>query len=197
MLVGLALLTNGCASLTPPPGQESNLSYTPRGASGPTLADRPGEESPRALASPPPSLPESGWQSATLTRQAVFGIDFLQLADIVLRECPAYSAERLFMDMHRVQRLLEPTLWALASQDPDDKFCVRLEQAHHQAIHGGGNWRLGRTWPNEWNRMIMEALREAEVEAGRLLTRNEVLNIVASRMKRYDIPMKFIHGGRR
>lgn len=78
-----------------------------------------------------------------------------------------------------------------------DKFCVRLEQAHHQAIHGGGNWRSGRTWPNEWNRMIMEALREAEVEAGRMLTRNEVLNIVASRMKRYDIPMKFIQGGRR
>ena len=26
-----------------------------------------------------------------------------------------------------------------------DQFCVRLEQAHHQAIHGGGNWRLGRT----------------------------------------------------
>ena len=26
-----------------------------------------------------------------------------------------------------------------------DQFCVRLEQAHHEAIHGGGNWRLGRT----------------------------------------------------
>ncbi|KFE69582.1 DUF2380 domain-containing protein [Hyalangium minutum] len=480
LLVAFALLTNGCASLTSPPGRESNLSYTPRGASGPSLADRPGEESPRPLASPSTSLHEPGRQSVTLTRQAVFGIvddvqgttvsvasalsklaarppgqgnrglsgvngaftryldhgsnqlpwlhgalgrttlltnaasevadsdmelgilrmtgaqlqaamfgsmllaawlDFLQLADIVLRECPAYSTERLFMDMHRVQRLIEPTLSALASQDPEqveaaaiempglmgqltrefgsirdgarmamersgrlmaaaqlvemltlvstlrmslprlppaapatlgvglvmgsdgvmvgsqiavsaewvelirrlvragvlslpavsaavrihggqvmmaqangelpegvrdalgdspevrgmrvtgragagmsrapmhhvlpeefrawfekrgfrgdmdiDKFCVRLEQAHHQAIHGGGNWRLGRTWPNEWNRMIMEALREAEVEVGRMLTRNEVLNIVASRMKRYDIPMKFIQGGRR
>ena len=26
-----------------------------------------------------------------------------------------------------------------------DQFCVKLEQAHHQAIHGGGNWKLGRT----------------------------------------------------
>jgi hypothetical protein len=78
-----------------------------------------------------------------------------------------------------------------------DQFCVRLEKAHHEAIHGGGNWKLGRTWPGEWNRMIMEALREAEVEAGRLLTRNEVLNIVASRMKRYDIPANFIQGGPR
>jgi hypothetical protein len=78
-----------------------------------------------------------------------------------------------------------------------DQFCVRLEQAHHEAIHGGGNWKLGRTWPGEWNRMIMEALREAEVEAGRMLTRNEVLNIAAARMKRYDIPMRFIQGGPR
>ncbi|WP_224242989.1 DUF2380 domain-containing protein [Hyalangium gracile] len=335
--------------------------------------------------------PEMGHALLRLTgprlESAMFGsmllatwLDFLRLADIVLRECPAYSTERLFMDMHRVQQLIEPTLWALASQDPEkveaaatempelmgkltrefgsirdgariamensgrimaaaqlvemltlasalrmslprlppavpaslgvglvmgsggvmagsqivvsaewvemirrlvqagvlslpaisaavrihggqvmmaqangdlpkgvrdalgespevrgmrvtdgagagmskapkhhvlpkefrawfeqrgfrgdmdiDKFCVRLEQAHHQAIHGGGNWRLGRTWPNEWNRMLMEALGEAEVEAGRQLTRNEILNIVAARMKRYDIPMKFIQGGR-
>jgi hypothetical protein len=78
-----------------------------------------------------------------------------------------------------------------------DQFCVRLEPAHHQAIHGGGNWRLGRTWPNEWNRMLMEALREAEVDAGRMLTQAEVLNIVSGRMKRYDIPMNFTLGRRR
>ncbi|MFP2934865.1 DUF2380 domain-containing protein, partial [Pyxidicoccus sp. 3LG] len=46
-------------------------------------------------------------------------LDFLQLADVVLRECPAYSVERLFMDMHRVRGLMEPTLAALASQDPE------------------------------------------------------------------------------
>ena len=73
-----------------------------------------------------------------------------------------------------------------------DHFRVKLEQAGHQAIHGGGNWRLGRLWPGEWNRMIMEALREAEVEAGRMLTRSEILRIVAHRMRSYDIPMSFI-----
>ncbi|HYI00587.1 DUF2380 domain-containing protein [Hyalangium sp.] len=78
-----------------------------------------------------------------------------------------------------------------------DQFCVKLEQAHHQAIHGGGNWRLGRLWPNEWNRMIMGALREAEITAGRMLTRNEILNIVGENMKLYDIPMNFIPGRRR
>ncbi|MFP2933434.1 DUF2380 domain-containing protein [Pyxidicoccus sp. 3LG] len=308
-------------------------------------------------------------------------LDFLQLADVVLRECPAYSVEKLFMDMHRVRGLMEPTLAALASQDPEqveaaatampelmgqltrefgsirdgartamansgrtlaamqlvemltlasamrfslprlppaapatlgvglvmgsggvmagsrlvvsaewveimrqlvragvlsvpalsaavrihagqvmmaqasgdlpeglrdalgdspevrgmhetnragagmsarpkhhvmpqehrawfeqrgfkgemsiDQFCVRLERAHHEAIHGGGNWKLGRTWPGEWNRMIMEALREAELTSGRMLTRNKVLDIVAERMKFYGIPMNFTPGRRR
>jgi hypothetical protein len=72
-----------------------------------------------------------------------------------------------------------------------DQFCVELELAHHQAIHGGGNWRLGRMWPDEWNRMIMKVLRDAEIEAGRMLTRNEVLDIVAYHMRRYNIPMNF------
>ncbi|WP_241759488.1 TIGR02269 family lipoprotein [Pyxidicoccus parkwayensis] len=78
-----------------------------------------------------------------------------------------------------------------------DRFCVRLEQAHHEAIHGGGNWRLGRMWPGEWNRMIMRVLGNAENDAGRMLTRNEILNIVAENMRFYDIPMRFVTGGRR
>ncbi|WP_309890552.1 DUF2380 domain-containing protein [Archangium sp.] len=76
-----------------------------------------------------------------------------------------------------------------------DKFCVRMEQAKHQAIHGGGDWRLGRMWPGEWNRMIMEALRDAETQAGRMLTRNEILRLVAKQMKEYRIPMSFTTWG--
>ncbi|CAM4541123.1 DUF2380 domain-containing protein [Myxococcus xanthus] len=72
-----------------------------------------------------------------------------------------------------------------------DQFCVKLEQAHHEAIHGGGDWKLGRTWPGEWNRMIMSRLLEAEVLAGRMLTRNESLEIVAKNMRDYKIPMNF------
>ncbi|QQR46431.1 DUF2380 domain-containing protein [Myxococcus xanthus] len=75
-----------------------------------------------------------------------------------------------------------------------DQFCVRLEQAHHEAIHGGGNWKLGRTWPGEWSQMIMRALRNAEARTGRMLTRNEVLGIVAERMKFYGVPMTFTKG---
>ncbi|HVG64049.1 MAG TPA: DUF2380 domain-containing protein [Hyalangium sp.] len=73
-----------------------------------------------------------------------------------------------------------------------DQFCVRMERASHEAIHGGGNWKLGRTWPGEWNRMIMTALLDAENKAGRMLTRNEILKNVAKRMRDYQIPMNFI-----
>ncbi len=73
-----------------------------------------------------------------------------------------------------------------------DQLCVKQEQAHHQAIHGGGNWKLGRTWPGEWNRMIMSRLREAEALVGRMLTRNEILELVAKNMRDYRIPMNFI-----
>ncbi|MFL5355356.1 DUF2380 domain-containing protein [Archangium sp.] len=76
-----------------------------------------------------------------------------------------------------------------------DQFCVEMEQAHHEAIHGGGDWKLGRTWAGEWNRMIMETLSEAEVTAGRMLTRNEILKIVAERMKVYRLPMNFTRWG--
>jgi hypothetical protein len=73
-----------------------------------------------------------------------------------------------------------------------DQFCVRMERASHEAIHGGGDWKLGRTWPGEWNRMIMKVLLDAEAKAGRMLTRNEILKNVAKRMRDYKIPMNFI-----
>lgn len=75
-----------------------------------------------------------------------------------------------------------------------DQFCVRIDQASHEAIHGGGDWRLGRLWPKEWNRMIMKALRDTEARTGRMLTRNEVLEIVAERMEEYKLPMSFTPG---
>ena len=43
----------------------------------------------------------------------------------------------------------------------------------------------------------MRALSKAEREAGRMLTRNEILDIVAEYMRRNDIPMNFIPGRRR
>ena len=39
--------------------------------------------------------------------------------------------------------------------------------------------------------MIMKTLRAAEAKAGRMLTREEILKIVARDMKRYNVPMNF------
>ncbi|WP_239470131.1 DUF2380 domain-containing protein [Archangium violaceum] len=75
-----------------------------------------------------------------------------------------------------------------------DRFCVELERASHEAIHGGGDWLVGRRWPGEWNQMIMGALRDAEAEAGRMLTRSEILKVVAEYMRLYKIPMNFVPG---
>ena len=59
LLLAMALLSAGCASLTPPPGRGMNLRYMPHEATGPSLAGAPGEESPLTRPSPPePEAPE-------------------------------------------------------------------------------------------------------------------------------------------
>ena len=40
--------------------------------------------------------------------------------------------------------------------------------------------------------MLMDALLKAESKAGRMLTRNTILEVVADRMRFYDIPMNFV-----
>jgi hypothetical protein len=77
-----------------------------------------------------------------------------------------------------------------------DQFCVRMEQADHQALHGGGNWRLGRTWPQEWSQKVMKVLQDAEAKTGQTLTPSEILQLVAREMKESRIPMTFVPGGR-
>lgn len=73
-----------------------------------------------------------------------------------------------------------------------DDFTVELSRAEHEALHGGGNWRLGRTWPGEWNKNITTTLLQREAAVGRMLTRPEILKIVTAEMRAYGIPIKFI-----
>ncbi|AGC48030.1 hypothetical protein MYSTI_06757 [Myxococcus stipitatus DSM 14675] len=75
-----------------------------------------------------------------------------------------------------------------------DQFCVQLEQPRPEATPGSRDWKLGHTWPGEWNRLVMQALREAELTAGRRLTRGEVLHLVAGRMKEHKVPRTFVTG---
>ncbi|PTL83546.1 DUF2380 domain-containing protein, partial [Vitiosangium sp. GDMCC 1.1324] len=59
LLLAMALLSTGCASLTPPPGREMNLRYTPGDAAVSAPAEGPGFEFPRTVASTPePEAPE-------------------------------------------------------------------------------------------------------------------------------------------
>ncbi|HEX8537078.1 MAG TPA: DUF2380 domain-containing protein, partial [Cystobacter sp.] len=52
-MLALALLSNACASLRPPPGRGMSLHYTPREATGTVVAGGSGEASPLARASSP------------------------------------------------------------------------------------------------------------------------------------------------
>jgi len=58
-----------------------------------------------------------------------------------------------------------------------EKLKVVLDQAIHQAIHGGGNWKLGRTWEGEWNNELMRRLSDAEEILGGHVTESEALAI--------------------
>ncbi len=73
-----------------------------------------------------------------------------------------------------------------------DRFCVELDEAAHQAIHGGGNWRMGRLWPNEWNQRVMAELEAAELLAGHKLTFDEAMAVVRDLMREYGIDKPFV-----
>ena len=72
-----------------------------------------------------------------------------------------------------------------------DNFTVEMEAADHQAQHGGGNWRIGRTWPGEWNQLVMQELREREERLGRRLSVAEIMREVERLMRRRGIPLRF------
>ena len=73
-----------------------------------------------------------------------------------------------------------------------DNFCVELTRAEHEALHGGGNWKLGQTWPEEWNRLVMERLREREKLLGRHLTVADIMAVVERVMRDRRVPMSFV-----
>ncbi len=72
-----------------------------------------------------------------------------------------------------------------------DNFTIELEEAMHQAAHGGGNWRLGRTWPGEWNQRVMSELHEAERHHQRRLQPQKIIGIVRALMTDYGIDQPF------
>jgi hypothetical protein len=78
-----------------------------------------------------------------------------------------------------------------------DNFCVEIEQATHEAIHGGGDWRLGRReWEGEWNRRIQSDVLEWERRLGRKLDFEEVMQTALELLREYKLPTDFVPFGR-
>ena len=74
-----------------------------------------------------------------------------------------------------------------------DKFVVTLDEADHQAIHGGANWKLARkVWKEgEWNNKVMTNLKDRERVLGRKLTFEEVKSKVEELMKESGITQNY------
>jgi hypothetical protein len=80
-----------------------------------------------------------------------------------------------------------------------DNFCVEIERATHEAIHGGGDWRLGRkVWEGEWNRRIVREVLERERRTGRRLNFDEVMKVGLDLLEESGLPTDFVsYRGRR
>ena len=68
-----------------------------------------------------------------------------------------------------------------------DQFTVQMDESTHQAIHGGGDPRLGREWPGSWNNRIIDTLRGYETRLGRPLRFEEVFSIGEDLLRKYGI----------
>jgi hypothetical protein len=73
-----------------------------------------------------------------------------------------------------------------------DNFTIEMEESTHQAIHGGGNPWLGREWPAEWNRRIIDEVNAIEKELGRQLSFEETLSTGENLLREYGIQGDFV-----
>lgn len=51
---------------------------------------------------------------------------------------------------------------------------------------------MGRLWPEEWNRLVMDTLRRQEATLGRRLNVAEITRIVQQLMRKRNIPIRFL-----
>jgi hypothetical protein len=73
-----------------------------------------------------------------------------------------------------------------------------MDEAFHQAIHGGGNWRLAQRigWTRSWNRNMLTALKQETLRARRRLTPDEIVKVGREQMRRYGITGEFVRYAR-
>jgi hypothetical protein len=77
--------------------------------------------------------------------------------------------------------------WFAARGVNIDDYTVQLAEALHQALHGGGNWKLGQLSADEWNAHLMGFLRSAESAKGSRLNATEILFLSRDVIKYYGL----------
>ena len=68
-----------------------------------------------------------------------------------------------------------------------DRYTLELDQATHEAIHGGGNWWLARSWGGAWNNQIMTRIGQQEQFLGRPLTFGETMKVGGGMTRDYGL----------
>jgi RHS repeat-associated protein len=118
--------------------------------------------------------------------------DALLLApeEAAIREVGARSAGTAARPKHHVFPQEEREFFELRGFTEErsiDRYTIELDEATHQAIHGGGDWRLGRTWDGEWNSQIVARIGRQERRLGRQLVFGEVMKVGGNMTRDYGL----------
>jgi hypothetical protein len=78
-----------------------------------------------------------------------------------------------------------------------DDYTIELDRATHEAIHGGGDWKLAREkCDGEWNREMKKRITRFEHELrrteGRDMTKDEILSIAQTMLEQRNLPSEFV-----
>jgi hypothetical protein len=188
LLLALALLSNACASLTPPPGREMYLRYTPHEATGPAVAGGPGP----VTAAGPGGAEGTARQSALAAHLAFRGA-MREVSGSTRRLSGEFNAtaERVRTGMRNTEKvMLLAQLLERVTMVSAMKFSLPASRPSAPATLGMG-MVVGSNGVTMGTRMVVSA---EWVEMMRRLVRAGVLSLlrtVAKRMQDYGIPMDF------
>ncbi len=130
-------------------------------------------------------------------------LDDLNAGNRSVQERNAQGAGLFNLDKHHVFPQ-EKRAWfetrGMKGKDDIDNFTVKLQKAEHQAQHGGGDWQLARKeWTEEYNRLAMKRLHDAEAakrikvkRKSALLNAEEIKHVIFKVMEERGIPKAFV-----
>ena len=128
---------------------------------------------------------------------------YLAAARARMGDGPDAAALNLWIERRMPQHHLFPQAkrsWFVRRGVDIDDYAVDLDRAIHEAVHGGGDWRLAKAvWTGEWNTQMMARLRAAEsvLPAGQRLKRSQIEQIGRDMMEDYGIAQSWARYERR